>query len=331
MKAFLLSILCLFLAQNPLLAAFDAYLKLSENGKAVETDAVHSWIKVLGFEQGIGNTVNIGSVSGGGGSGASYGKPVILKLAPDGAVTNMMDGTARGTVFDLSLHFVKRIDSRSLVFVGLEFESVLVSSVTISGSDGDGHPRVEIEFSYGKLTFSQSHIDQKSGRVDKTLASTADFISNTFTGTRTVSPIQPGDYSDKTTPPPPPSTDNDDDGMPNAWEDLYSFNKDSDLDAPLDADKDGYTNLQEYIAGTHPHSPTSFFKVSVTSNAAEPGAPEVRLSWSAITGRTYRVLSSSQPSSGFNAIHTVTAGSNGSLTHTPAAGSGPFFRVQVVE
>ena len=63
------------------------------------------------------------------------------------------------------------------------------------------------------------------------------------------------------------SGDRDGDGMPDAWETLYSFNPDSAADAGLDADNDGMTNLQEYLAGTDPRNANSklALKISVVS------------------------------------------------------------------
>lgn len=46
--------------------------------------------------------------------------------------------------------------------------------------------------------------------------------------------------------------DSDHDGLPNDWEVKYGFNKDDGRDAALDADKDGFTNLEEFTAGTDP-------------------------------------------------------------------------------
>ena len=49
-----------------------------------------------------------------------------------------------------------------------------------------------------------------------------------------------------------PDGDEDRDGMPNAYEIGYGFDPRSDDDAGRDGDLDGRTNLQEFIAGTHP-------------------------------------------------------------------------------
>ena len=51
--------------------------------------------------------------------------------------------------------------------------------------------------------------------------------------------------------------DLDHDGIPNDWEAKYSFNQNDAADANLDPDRDGFTNLEEYQAGTDPRDPDS--------------------------------------------------------------------------
>lgn len=46
--------------------------------------------------------------------------------------------------------------------------------------------------------------------------------------------------------------DTDHDGMPNDWEKKYGLNPNDPSDAAKDADADGFTNLEEYTAGTDP-------------------------------------------------------------------------------
>jgi len=46
--------------------------------------------------------------------------------------------------------------------------------------------------------------------------------------------------------------DSDQDGMPDAWELAHKLNPHDPADATLDADHDGYTNIEEYLNGTDP-------------------------------------------------------------------------------
>ncbi|MCP5077984.1 MAG: hypothetical protein GY951_08010, partial [Psychromonas sp.] len=51
--------------------------------------------------------------------------------------------------------------------------------------------------------------------------------------------------------------DRDSDGMPAIWEEQFEFSDVNPVDAGLDFDADGLTNLQEFVAGTDPGSPDS--------------------------------------------------------------------------
>jgi hypothetical protein len=46
--------------------------------------------------------------------------------------------------------------------------------------------------------------------------------------------------------------DSDHDGMPDGWENKYGFNPRDAADGARDKDKDGYTNLEEYLNKTNP-------------------------------------------------------------------------------
>lgn len=49
-----------------------------------------------------------------------------------------------------------------------------------------------------------------------------------------------------------PPADTDHDGMPNGWESAYGLNAGNAADGPLDPDADGYSNVEEFLNGTHP-------------------------------------------------------------------------------
>ncbi len=92
--------------------------------------------------------------------------------------------------------------------------------------------------------------------------------------------------------------DTDGDGMPDVWE-LLHFGSATGGNSALDEDGDGFTNLQEYIAGTEPKNAASTFRIgSLTRNAAG----HVSIGWGSIGGVRYRVQFSDSLNGAFTDI-----------------------------
>ena len=81
-----------------------------------------------------------------------------------------------------------------------------------------------------------------------------------------------------------PNADSDADSMPDAWEVANGLDPATPADAALDADHDGMTNLQEYLAGTDPQDAASRFTQAISVDGA---APTIR--FIAQAGRAYTV------------------------------------------
>lgn len=79
-------------------------------------------------------------------------------------------------------------------------------------------------------------------------------------------------------------TDTDNDGMADSWEQTY-FNTLA-RNGNDDFDQDGFSDAAEFLAGTLPNDPNSLLRMNrhVTNTVAQTS-----VSWSAITGRSYRV------------------------------------------
>jgi Tol biopolymer transport system component len=83
--------------------------------------------------------------------------------------------------------------------------------------------------------------------------------------------------------------DSDGDGIPDWWMMQYfghPTGQAGDLSrASDDADGDGASNLQEYLAGTDPTNPNSVFRLSVAATANST----VTLTWPAVSGKNYQI------------------------------------------
>ncbi|HMP90568.1 MAG TPA: hypothetical protein PJ991_10220 [Kiritimatiellia bacterium] len=77
--------------------------------------------------------------------------------------------------------------------------------------------------------------------------------------------------------------DIDNDGLPDAWEYLYSGSY-TGLSPHVDSDFDGFNNYEEYLAGTDPTDEHSYFHV--TGGAS---GHHLYLSWLGMSGRTYQI------------------------------------------
>lgn len=129
--------------------------------------------------------------------------------------------------------------------------------------------------------------------------------------------------------------DSDGDGLPDSWELLYFG--DLSQNAGGDPDSDGYSNLQEYLAGTDPTNSASYFHI--TAIAREDNG--IRVTWLMGAGKTNALQVTSGDAGGsysansFTDIFTVTNNTIGSVTnylHVGGATNIPsqFYRVRLV-
>ena len=126
-------------------------------------------------------------------------------------------------------------------------------------------------------------------------------------------------------------TDTDGDGLPDLWEQqqvppLNPNDATGDNGPDGDPDHDGFTNLQEYIAGTNPRDSNSLLKITTIANGGQV------ITWSSVPGKNYQVQATPnvtfavEPMSG-----TITAfGASTSYTNAMPASPQQFYRVRVV-
>src|SRR6266487_1945640 len=124
-------------------------------------------------------------------------------------------------------------------------------------------------------------------------------------------------------------TDSDGDGLPDTWEiahGLNPFDATGINGANGDPDGDGFTNLQEYLAGTDPRDPNSLLRISDLSSGGQV------VSWSSIPGKNYQIYATPSVTQSFEPLSsTITAFStNTSYTNLSAPLLQQFYRVRVL-
>jgi hypothetical protein len=123
--------------------------------------------------------------------------------------------------------------------------------------------------------------------------------------------------------------DGDGDGLPDIWEDHYFPGTGANPED--DADGDGVSNLDEYLAGTDPIDPDSLFAIVTVAFGPEGNT----IQWSSIEGRAYRILRAdtlSPDGSGFEIIQYGVAATpplNTFLDDSPISGGPRFYRLQL--
>lgn len=132
--------------------------------------------------------------------------------------------------------------------------------------------------------------------------------------------------------------DTDNDGISDAWEKAYNNGDLTAMDETTDFDKDGVSDLDEYIALTNPLSPGSFLRVTHLAKAAPFDGTATALTWTSNRARLYVIegsndLGQSQPWAVSNLDpQTFTADDGAETTRTSehAATDKRFFRVKPV-
>jgi uncharacterized repeat protein (TIGR01451 family) len=127
------------------------------------------------------------------------------------------------------------------------------------------------------------------------------------------------------------SADNDRDGMADTWELANGFDPSDPSDALLDADGDGQSNRNEYLAGTNPHDSTSALRIT----GFRSNGNSLSLTFSSVIGKSYVVeRATALGSATWIAVGAPVTGTGGDtlVPISPPGGFGSgFYRVRLVQ
>lgn len=130
-------------------------------------------------------------------------------------------------------------------------------------------------------------------------------------------PDADGDFVDNYVDP-----DDDNDGLPDWFEQLYGA-----MAPDGDADNDGVSNLDEYVAGTQPNNPASVLRVA----SLLPGAGQTVVAWPTVVDRNYRLQAADSLTAPTwqDLFHATALGTNATASDAVTQQTNRFYRVRV--
>lgn len=123
------------------------------------------------------------------------------------------------------------------------------------------------------------------------------------------------------------ATDSDGDGMPDSYETTNSLNPGNPADGPTDADGDGESNFEEYIAGTAANNPIDRLRITSITRASG----DIALVFPSKLARTYRLERFSVVGGSPTTIASGIAGTGDNITRTDIPPGTPYFYRVIAE
>jgi type VI secretion system secreted protein Hcp len=306
LSAFALACLLLGVGSRAL-ASMDLFLRLtSATGESV--DPAHAQdIELLSWQWGAANssTTHVG--------GAAAGKPTFQNLSlskfVDRSTPVLMSAVAKGTHIERAILYVRATGPRPVEFYKVVCENLLVTSVQLGGHRSEDRLTEQVILNVQKIGVEYVRIDAQ-GLPAAPERFSWDILAGTPAGLSFSDPV-----------------DFDEDGLPDTWERAYGTQPNV-RDGDADLDRDGATNLEEYLAGTDPSKTNSVFIAKLDSPT---NLGVATLSWNSVSGRVYRVLVSDRPEGEFQLLQTVPSAGNGTTSVLVGANlARKFFRVEAL-
>jgi type VI secretion system secreted protein Hcp len=126
--------------------------------------------EILSFDLGALNTINIGSISGGGGAGKASFKPFVFTKKTDTASTGFFQALVTGEHFDDFFFELRRSAGSSSegksgkTFLKVEFRMVMVAEMVWNGAHGDDVCEETLTLEYGAIQV-QYFSQDKTGKM----------------------------------------------------------------------------------------------------------------------------------------------------------------------
>ncbi|MEO0465503.1 MAG: type VI secretion system tube protein Hcp [Pseudomonadota bacterium] len=161
--------------------AQSVYLQLGSGDENVQGEVTsrgyEGWIDVINFDVGTENTINIDSISAGGGAGKAGVLPLVIEKPIDTSSIALRSKLTEGSHFDeVSLVVVQRSPGGRYESYRLDLKLVMVESVALSGASGEA-PMETVTFQFGAAQWTYQ-LPPTDGGPGETLTSAWSVVTN---------------------------------------------------------------------------------------------------------------------------------------------------------
>ncbi len=147
--------------------SYDIHLKIEGVSGESRTDGFKDWIDVLSWSWGASNAGSFHIARGGGSGRANFNDLSITKYV-DLATTELMRSVSQGTHFPKA-HLVlrKAAGAEALKYLEIDFEELMVTSLSTGGTGGEDRLTENITLNFAK--FKMKYTEQlETGGTGKT-------------------------------------------------------------------------------------------------------------------------------------------------------------------
>jgi type VI secretion system secreted protein Hcp len=161
--------------------AFDAFLKIDGIDGESDDDKHQKWVEILSFSHGLSQP-STGSRSSGGAATAervNHQDFSVVKTL-DKASAKLALACCKGThIKEVKLELCRAADDKAK-YMEYKMSDVIISSVRPGGSaqGGETLPLEEVSFNYGKIEWTYTETDHKTGKPKGDVKANWDCVAN---------------------------------------------------------------------------------------------------------------------------------------------------------
>jgi type VI secretion system secreted protein Hcp len=159
--------------------AFDCFLKITDIPGESTDDKHKEWIEILSFQVGCSQSASSASTGGARSTGRCNWSDASVSKTCDKASAKLMLALCKGTHIKEALVVICRATGDKQKYMEYKMEDVLITNVSSSThGGGESLPMELVAMNFGKITWTYTQTDHKTGKPSGDVAAHWDNVQN---------------------------------------------------------------------------------------------------------------------------------------------------------